>query len=107
MDLKHKYIANIAFIGEASLRADLWQWIDSEAAALVAIAPKRRLEVVAIESDPDFCQQAVNLSLQYEFDSLKEAEKFVADNSPAMRALAFETYGEQLMVFATILKSVK
>ncbi len=101
-------ILNIAFMADRALAQQLTAWIDENFDTLFAAAmPVRKVEVLEVESDPDYAAQALSLAFQSEWESLEEAREASACCMPFIREALAGKFGDSVMAFATILGSTE
>ena len=99
-------ILNISFMTERAIEARLLNWLRREAPVLFSVAPDYRVvEVAEVEGDPGYSSQALNLALQFDFSTLADAHDCAMIVMPVVREKLSEVFGEQVMVFATILET--
>ena len=102
-------IYNLAFITERLHEAQLKEWLRQTALPFIASysespAPADLVEVVEVDGQPGFAEEALNLAIQFHFPSREEAIAWGDRIIAPLRGMAFERFGESVMPFGTILR---
>lgn len=99
---------------ERSMESKLVDWLRLEGLALLGVegehgeAPAplsapRYVEVAEVEGDASMAEQALNLSLQFDFESIEVAREWSSHVLPELRRALLSRFGEQVVSFSTIL----
>ncbi len=96
------YKYNIPFIAERSVEPPLREWLDAKASQILG-APEVVVEVAEVIGDPQFVNQVLNISWQYQFPTLMEAKEWGESHFPIVAQALAEKFGEDVMSFPTIL----